>query len=287
MNSKFSCFLAAFVGLLPLHPLASADADTGDHGFAAGGSSDDSVTVSGWYKDSLAVPGLTASGNWGSSGSGVDAAWGSAASGPGTSGAVSVADVGCSAQIGTGIWSRDDCPLIGPATSSTDPALDPDASTFVAPSTWDILQQGLATAVIPGAGIVVQPNGDSYVGVPTLVHASATSQTVGVVVLGIEVPIHLTAQSFSFDFGDGSPPLVTTDPGAAYPVRTNQHTYEDPLGAVTVSLQTTWTASVVNPFTGGALTVDGMVVTREQSRTFAVVKAHTVVTDLAEERLGR
>ena len=44
---------------------------------------------------------------------------------------------------------------------------------------------------------------------------------------------------------------------------------------------------IVDPFTGEALTVDGMVVTREHSRSFAITKAHTVVTDLAEERLGR
>ena len=119
-----------------------------------------------------------------------------------------------------------------------------------------------------------------------MVHASATSQTVGVVVLGIEVPIHLDAHSFSFDFADGSPPLLTSDPGAAYPDRTNQHTYDRAAPEVRVSLETTWRASVVNPFTGEALTVDGVVVTREQSRPFTVVKAHTVLTDLAEEQLG-
>ena len=123
-------------------------------------------------------------------------------------------------------------------------------------------------------------------GVPTLVHASVTSRTVGVQVLGVRVPIHLEAQSFSFDFGDGSSPLVTTDPGAPYPVRTNQHTYTEAATGRSIVLETTWAASVVNPFTGETLEVDGAVATRETSRSFAVVKAHTVVTDLAEERLG-
>ena len=257
-----------------------------NYGVSAGNSQSESVQVSAWYRDSLSVPGLGGSGGWGSSGSGVDVGWGVGGSGAVAAGSVSVADVGCGAQIGTGVWSRDECPLIGPATTA-DAGLDPLADTFVAPSTWDILQQGLATAVVPGAGIVVQPEGDSYAGVPTLVHAATTTQTVGVVVLGVEVPIHLTAQSFSFDFGDGSAPLVTSDPGGPYPVRTNQHTYDDPSDGVRVSLETSWSASIVNPFTGEALTVDGMVVTREHSRSFAITKAHTVVTDLAEERLGR
>lgn len=250
------------------------------------GGSGETVTVSGWYRDSLSLPGVlgVGSGGWGSSGSGVDVGWGSGGSAP--AGSVSVADVGCSAQIGTGVWSRDECPLIGPATSSVDPAVDPEAATFLAPSTWDILRQGLATATIPGAGIVVQPQGDSYVGVPTLVHASTTSHTVEVVILGVQVPIRLDAHSYSFDFADGTPPLVTSDPGAPYPVRTNHHTYEQGLTQVRVSLETTWRASVVNPFTGEALSVEGMVVTREESRPFAVLKAHTVLTDLAEERQG-
>lgn len=278
-----------FVGVATSAPAFATDKGVDEfdpRSISATASQGNSVTVNGWYHDSLSVPGLGGSGGWGSSGSGVDVGWGVGGSGAVAAGSVSVADVGCGAQIGTGVWSRDECPLIGPATTA-DAGLDPLADTFVAPSTWDILQQGLATAVVPGAGIVVQPEGDSYAGVPTLVHAATTTQTVGVVVLGVEVPIHLTAQSFSFDFGDGSAPLVTSDPGGPYPVRTNQHTYDDPSDGVRVSLETSWSASIVNPFTGEALTVDGMVVTREHSRSFAITKAHTVVTDLAEERLGR
>lgn len=267
----------------------AADGDQGQFGGTAGSIStgEDSVTVEGWYRDSFGAPGVsgTGSGRWGSSGSGVDVAWGGGTGGGGPA-VVTASDVGCSAQIGLGVWSRDDCPLIGAVRADADPSLDPAGAGFVAPSTWDILQQGLATARIPGAGVVVQPLGDSYVGVATLVHASTTVQNLRVVVLGVEVPIHLEAESFSFDFGDGSAPLVTSDPGAAYPVRTNQHTYERAQASVSVGLVTTWGASVVNPFTGESLRVDGVVSTRERSRSFAVVRAHTVVTDLAEEKAG-
>lgn len=245
--------------------------------------SGDEVGVSAWYRDAMPVPGLSGGGNVsGSTGSEVDVSWGGGAAAR----EATIADVGCSAQIGTGIWSADLCPLMGESTGD-DPGLDPDAPEFVAPSTWDILREGLATAAVEGAGVVVQPEGDSYVGVPTLVHAAETSRTVSVVVLGVSVPIRLEAQSFSFDFDDGSSPLVTDNPGGPYPVRTNQHTYSEEQEAVGITLETTWGASVVNPFTGEALSVDGVVVTREVSRSFAVVRAHTVVTDLAEERLGR
>lgn len=244
--------------------------------------SGDQIGVSAWYRDAVAVPGLSGSADAsGSAGSEVGVSWGGGA----VAREVTIADVGCSAQIGTGVWSEDLCPLIG-ESAGDDPDLDPDAPEFVAPSTWDILREGLATAAVEGAGVVVQPEGDSYVGVPTLVHAAETSRAVGVQVLGVRVPIHLEAQSFSFDFGDGSAPLVTSDPGAPYPVRTNEHTYTEEQDSVGIALETTWGASVVNPFTGEVLSVDGVVVTREVSRSFAVVKAHTVVTDLAEERQG-
>lgn len=258
--------------------LAEGDAfDLGDVG-----GSGSTVTVSGWYRDVVGMPGLSGGGNVsGAAGSGVGVSWGGGA----VAREVTIADVGCSAQIGTGVWSADLCPLMGESPGD-DPDLDPAAPEFVAPSTWDILREGLATAAVEGAGIVVQPQGDSYVGVPTLVHAAQTSRTVNVVVLGVSVPIRLVAQSFSFGFDDGSLPLVTDDPGGPYPVRTNQHTYTEEQESVGITLETTWGASVVNPFTGEVLSVDGVVVTREVSRSFAVVRARTVVTDSAEERQG-
>lgn len=189
---------------------------------------------------------------------------------------------GCLGQIQQGQWADDDCPLIGPLPADT----DPEENSFTPPSTADILYQALATAHVSPAGLAVQPADWSYTGVPTLVHALDTEQTLTVTVLGYTVPIRLHADSFAFDFQDGNAPLVTADPGAPWPDTTNQHTYTTAAGAQTISLITTWAATVTNPFTGETLSVPGIIQTRETSSAFEVRTSHTVVTDTAEHLQG-
>ncbi|MDN6567207.1 MAG: hypothetical protein L0L69_03525 [Propionibacterium sp.] len=166
------------------------------------------------------------------------------------------------------------------------PASD-DVPAFVPPSTVDIIYQAVASATVPNAGLVVQPEGVSYTGIPALVHASRTSSEITVEILGRHTTVSLTARSFSFDFGDGTRPLVTTAPGSAYPDRTNQHTYTSPAAQRVIELVTTWTATATNPFTGETQSVEGILQTREVSAPFEVRDSHTVLTDVAEQRLGR
>jgi hypothetical protein len=56
---------------------------------------------------------------------------------------------------------------------------------------------------------------------------------------GIPVEIRAVPSTYSWDFGDGSEPLVTTDAGAPYPAHTVAHAYVK-RGKVTISLTTTW-----------------------------------------------
>lgn len=190
---------------------------------------------------------------------------------------------GCLGQILSGQWVDDICPLV---STPAQPASD-DVAAFVPPSTVDIIYQAVASATVPNAGLVVQPEGVSYTGIPALVHASRTSSEITVEILGRQTTVSLTARSFSFDFGDGTRPLVTTAPGSAYPDRTNQHTYTSPAAQRVIELVTTWTATATNPFTGETQSVEGILQTREVSAPFEVRDSHTVLTDVAEQRLGR
>jgi hypothetical protein len=91
------------------------------------------------------------------------------------------------------------------------------------------------------------PSGPSYqpadgrglVNMPLIVFTDASAQRLQTVVLGVPVTVRATPVSFAWDFGDGSDPLETTDPGAPYPHHTVSHTYLT-AGSYTVSLSTTW-----------------------------------------------
>jgi hypothetical protein len=91
------------------------------------------------------------------------------------------------------------------------------------------------------------PSGPSYqpadgrglVNMPLIVFTDASVQQLQTVVLGVPVTVRATPVSFAWDFGDGSDPLVTTDPGAPYPHQTVTHTYLT-AGSYSVSLSTTW-----------------------------------------------
>lgn len=192
---------------------------------------------------------------------------------------------GCTGQLLSGQWVDDACPLLGPATP--EPTDDPDAPAFVPPSTTEIIYQAVASTTVPGAGLVVQPEGLSYTGIPALVHASRSSHQITVAVLGRQTTVSLTARSYSFDFGDGTTPLVTTSPGGPYPDRTNQHVYTSAAARRTIELVTTWNATATNPFTGETQSVEGIVQTREVSAPFEVRRSQTVLTDTAEASQGR
>lgn len=154
------------------------------------------------------------------------------------------------------------------------------------PSTVTILYTALAQTTISGSGLTVQPGHRGVVGIPQLVHAAAPTQTRTPEVFGRAVTINLEATSFSFNFGDGTPPLVTTKPGASYPDMTNQHDWLQAQEGVVVSLTTTWTAHLTNPFTGENLTLENALTTYEVSAPFNVTKAQIHLTDTAEELAG-
>lgn len=187
--------------------------------------------------------------------------------------------IGCNAETGLGGQALNLCPPVPDMT-------DPDEPEFIPPTTEEIIIAGVGSTVVAGSGLVVNPSAMPYVGIPTLVHATTTTQTLSIRVLDYDVPIYLHANWFSFDFNDGTPPLITSDPGAPYPAKINYHVYTEPFETNHITLITQWSGTATNPFTGQTVTIQGVVHTLEVSPDFEVRKAHTAITDLAEENNG-
>ncbi|WP_051196974.1 PKD domain-containing protein [Jonesia quinghaiensis] len=91
-----------------------------------------------------------------------------------------------------------------------------------------------------GSGIVIEPDRDDYViHLPVIGKTDPSPQILTTTILGIGVAIRATPIEYAWDFGDGTQPLVTTDPGRSYPDQTIEHPYTE-LGDFTISLTTTW-----------------------------------------------
>jgi hypothetical protein len=91
----------------------------------------------------------------------------------------------------------------------------------------------------PSAVNVQPPNGWTLVNVDTIAFTESRPRTMSTSLFGIPVEIRAVPSNYSWDFGDGSTPLVTTDPGAPYPAHTIAHAYAKQ-GTATISLTTTW-----------------------------------------------
>ncbi len=141
------------------------------------------------------------------------------------------------------------------------------------PTPEEIIEYAVATVTARGSGLALQPAGDALVGIPSLVHANTPTQTLTTNLFGRQILVSLKATGFSYDFGDGSPPLVTSDPSAPYPVKRLAHTYTAEQDGVVVVLTTTWAGTVTSPFTGETARIDGVVTTSESSAPFDVRRA--------------
>ncbi|EYR63953.1 hypothetical protein N866_16915 [Actinotalea ferrariae CF5-4] len=119
----------------------------------------------------------------------------------------------------------------------------------------------------------IQPaDGRNLVNMPLIVFTDGRPQQLATTVLGVAVIVRATPTQFSWEFGDGTAPLVTSDPGASYPDHTVSHPYPRE-GTYIVQLTTTWRgefqvagSSVWQPVDGTATTVsDPFTVTVEEA----------------------
>ncbi len=93
--------------------------------------------------------------------------------------------------------------------------------------------------IAPSEVIVQPPDGWTLVNVDTIAFTDREPRTVSTELFGIPVEIRAVPTSYSWDFGDGTSPLSTSEPGAPYPEHTIAHAYAKP-GTATISLTTTW-----------------------------------------------
>ena len=176
-----------------------------------------------------------------------------------------------------------------------EPADDNSGGQGEPPSTETIVRTALSRVPVSGAGLSWQPRKKSYtnVGVPTIVYAATPSQTHTTALFGREVSITLTASQYSYDFGDGTAPLVTSRAGEPWrrgnkEARLTHHYEQVTRGGErrVITLTTTWDATTTNPFTGETLTLPAVVTTTEQSSPFPVSHLRIDLTDTADEQDG-
>jgi hypothetical protein len=132
------------------------------------------------------------------------------------------------------------------------------------------------------SGPSFQPaDGRGLVNVDLVAFTDAQPQVLQTVVLGVPVAVRATPSSYAWDFGDGSAPLVTTEPGAPWPDATVGHPYSA-AGSFDVQLTTTWRgeyqvagAGPWLPVAGTATTVSPpFAVTVEEARAVLVADAN-------------
>lgn len=143
-----------------------------------------------------------------------------------------------------------------------------------AASAWGALQ-------ITPPGINVQPpDGWTLINIETITYTQGSPQEFDVVLLGAPVTIRAVPTEFSWDYGDGTPPLTTTDPGAPYPQHTISHAYAAP-GRATVTLTTSWRGQFRVAGETTWTDVPGTAVTQSSSGPIEVHEARTrLVEDL-------
>jgi len=121
--------------------------------------------------------------------------------------------------------------LNGPCTPTVEPGAD-DLDAAVA--------RELKRLKIPAKRAEIAPVTTWFaVQTPMTLYTDARLERMTVQVLGREVELELRPRQFTWDPGDGSEPIVTTEPGGPYPDQTTTHTYRK-VGEYRVTLTTSW-----------------------------------------------
>ena len=176
------------------------------------------------------------------------------------------------------------------------------------PTTREILYRATTVIHADGAGLYKRPLNVSYTNkyIPSIVAVTSPTQTHVINLLGHDITITLTATSYEWSWGDGTPNLVTTSTGSVWQegmdLNTDpnliRHYYTPPQGWRSmldgpyphedreITLTTTWSGTATNPFTGETQTINGLVTTTETTGKFPL--SHLVInnTDTWEEKQG-
>ena len=149
---------------------------------------------------------------------------------------------------------------------------DPQAAVFL--SVEDFRRLPLSASVAS-----YQPStGTGLVNMELIVFTDPAPQVLQTTVLGTPVTVRATPAQFSWDFGDGAEPLVTTDPGAPYPQFRVFHVYRE-AGSYLVQLTTTWSGEFQVNGRGPWYPVTGAAQTTSQAYPETVVEAKSRLVD--------
>jgi len=122
--------------------------------------------------------------------------------------------------------------------------------------TWDLMigwhcpadllpvltQEDLRRLPIPAPAAHSQPEGGKVlVNKETIAYTEAEPVTLRTDLLGYGIDVEATPTHYTWDFGDGTPPLTTTHQGHPWPGFDIYHVY-DTTGPMHMTLTTTWTA---------------------------------------------
>ena len=174
--------------------------------------------------------------------------------------------------------------------------LDPGASEW---SPWEQVDYGTCPAdrvpamtaedfrrlPLPAPTLVKQPEGDwVLVNIETIVRTDPAPVVLTTDLLGYQVEVEARPGVFTYDFGDGSEPLVTRDAGSAWPDFTTHHVYEQP-GQASITLTTTWTGRYRLVGTEDWLEVAGTARTTTTGPAFRIEeRTSRLVADLCTDR---
>lgn len=131
---------------------------------------------------------------------------------------------------------------------------------------------------LPAPVLTVQPARDwVLVNKDTVVYTDAALAHLTTDLLGYPMEVEATPSLFTYDFGDGTPPLTTTSPGAPWPHQDTAHVYRR-LGTRAITLTTTWSGRYRVVGTTVWHDVNGTATTTATSAPFEVqeLRAHLV-----------
>ena len=122
----------------------------------------------------------------------------------------------------------------------------------------------------------LQPERDWFlVNMDTLVYTDGAPQMLETTVLDIPVRVRATPVEFSWDFGDGSTPLITTEAGAPWPAQDIAHVYQREADNVAITLTTTWSGEFQVAGQGPWIPIAGTTSTQSQSAPFRIDAVET------------
>lgn len=136
-----------------------------------------------------------------------------------------------------------------------------------------VTREDVQSLLVDSGSIKIQPDQPwVLVNAETIVFTDAAEHVLTTQLLGRDVELRVVPVRYTWDFGDGSVPLVSADPGAPWPDHTVAHAYSA-VGEARVTLRTEWDAHFRVEGTGPWLPVAGRPITAATSDPFRVVTA--------------